>query len=152
MEIKYNKKEGITVGALYELLHHFVLDLTKVLIVVLELMGALVIVYVGIVALYKFFCLKFTKSSTEVRIRLGRGIAMGLQFYLAAEIFRLITIREYKDLAIVGVIIVLHVIISVLISWEVHHSIKMVKEEEELDSKTGLVNTHNPSLNETQNM
>ncbi len=136
--------------ALYDVLHHFVLDLTKILIVVLELMGAAVIVYVGIVALIKFFCLKFNKSSTDIRIRLGRGIAMGLQFYLAAEIFRLITIREYKDLAIVGVIIVLHVIISLLISWEVHHSIKMVKEEEELDHKTGLV--HSVSHHKDTNM
>ena len=110
-----------------------------ILIIVLELLGALVILYAAIVSLYKFFCLKFTRTSTEIRIRFGRGIAMGLQFYLAAEIFRLITIREYKDLAIVGVIILLHLVISVLISWEVHHSIKMVKEEEELDRETGLV-------------
>lgn len=124
---------------IYDFLHHFVLDLTMILIVLLELLGALVILYVAVVALYRFFCLKFTQSSTEIRIRTGRGIAMGLQFYLAAEIFRLITIREYKDLAIVGVIILLHVIISVLISWEVDHSIKMVKEEEELGHKTDLV-------------
>lgn len=138
--------------ALYDVLHHFVLDLTKILIVVLELMGAAVILYVAIIAAYRFFILKFHKTSTDIRIRLGRGIAMGLQFYLAAEIFRLITIREYKDLAIVGVIIVLHVIISVLISWEVHHSIKMVKEEEELDEKTGLVHTANEGSNRQQNM
>lgn len=124
--------------AIYNVLHHFVLDLTMILIIVLELLGALVILYVALVAIYKFFRLKFNQSSTEVRIRTGRGIAMGLQFYLAAEIFRLITIREYKDLAIVGVIILLHVIISVLISWEVDHSIKMVKEEEELDHKSEL--------------
>lgn len=122
----------------YDLIHHFVLDFTKILTVVFELIGALVILYVAVVALIKFFSLKFYQTSTDVRIRLGRGIAMGLQFYLAAEIFRLITIREYKDLAIIGAIIFLHVIISVLISWEVHHSIKMVKEEVELDESTGF--------------
>ena len=124
---------------IYSLSQHFVLNLTKILIVFLELLGALVIIYSAVVCVYKYFSLKFSQTSTDIRIRLGRGVAMGLQFYLAAEIFRLITIREYKDLAIVGVIILLHVIISVLISWEVHHSIKMVKEEEELDEKTGLL-------------
>jgi uncharacterized membrane protein len=125
--------------ALYEVLHHLVLDLTMLLILLLELLGAGVIIYVGLVALIKFFTLKFCQSSTEIRIRFARGIAMGLQFYLAAEILRLITIREYKDLAIVGTIIILHVIVSVLVSWEVHHSIKMIKEEEELDEKSGLL-------------
>ncbi|SHJ69947.1 Uncharacterized membrane protein [Anaerobranca californiensis DSM 14826] len=129
--------------ALYEVLHHLALDLTMLLILLLEILGAGVIIYVGIVSLFKFLSLKFCQTSTEIRIRFGRGIAMGLQFYLAAEILRLITIREYKDLAIVGAIIILHVIVSVLVSWEVHHSIKMIKEEEELDKKSGLFPKYN---------
>ena len=118
---------------------YFVLNFTKLLISVFELFGALSIIFVAVIALVKFFGLKFSQTSTDVRIRLSRGIAMGLQFYLAAEILRLITIREYKDLAIIGAIIFLHAIISALISWEVHHSIQLMKEELELEEKTSIV-------------
>ena len=52
---------------------------------------------------------------------------------MAAEVLRLITIRDYTDLAIVSAIIVLHVIVSVLVSWEVGHSLKHVREELEYD-------------------
>lgn len=118
---------------IYSILHHFVLDLTNILMVLLELIGAAIIVYISLVTFYKFIRLNYYKTSTELRIRLGRGIAMGLQFYLAAEILRLITIRDTEDIYIVGAVILLHVIVTVLVSWEVHHSVKSVVEEEELD-------------------
>lgn len=125
--------------ALYEVVHHFVVDLTKLLMLVLELTGAAVIIIVSFQTLCRFAKLKYRQTSTELRIRLGRGIALGLLFYLAAEVLRLITIRDYTDLAIVSAIIVLHVIVSVLVSWEVSHSLKHVREEleydHELDSK-----------------
>ena len=127
------------VEGFYVWMQYFVLSFTRLLISVFELFGALAILFVAVIAIFKFFGLRFNQTSTDVRIRLSRGIAMGLQFYLAAEILRLITIREYKDLAIIGAIIFLHAVISALISWEVHHSIRMMKEELELDEKTDLI-------------
>lgn len=120
-------------ASLYTLLEHVVIDLTKIMILVMEMIGLIVILYSATLTLIKFFQLKYKQTSTEVRIRLGRGISFALMFYLAAEILRLILIREYKDLFIVGAIIVLHVIVTVLIAWEVSHSIHAMKEEIELD-------------------
>lgn len=114
-------------------LHEIVVITTDILINLFELFGAIIILYIGILTVYKFFRLKFTKSSTELRIRFGRTISLGLLFFLAAEIFRMITIRNTDDLIIVGAIIVLHVIISLLIAWEVEHGLKVVKEEQEMD-------------------
>lgn len=119
--------------AFYHVIEHFVQDITKIMIVVMELVGLVVIVYSSIITLIRFFKLDYKQTSTEIRIRLGRGISFALMFYLAAEILRLILIREYKDLFIVGAIIVLHVIVTVLIAWEVSHSIHVMKEERELD-------------------
>ncbi len=116
-----------------ELAHEIVMALTQLLIALFETLGAVIILYVGIITAYRFFRLQFTKTSTELRIRFGRGIALGLLFYLAAEILRLITVRDYQDLAIVGVIVLLHVIISVLIIWEVQQGLKTVKQEQEMD-------------------
>lgn len=112
---------------------HFVHDITKFMIYILELVGLFVIIYSSIMTFSRFLKLKYNQTSTDIRIRLGRGISFALMFYLAAEILRLILIREYKDLFIVGAIIVLHVIVTVLIAWEVSHSLHVMKEERELD-------------------
>jgi len=122
--------------ALYTLIHHFVIDLTKLLMLLLELTGAAIIILVAFQTLCRFVRLKYRQTSTDLRIRMGRGIALGLLFYLAAEVLRLITIRDYTDLAIVSAIIVLHVIVSVLVSWEVGHSLKHVREELEYDHES----------------
>lgn len=114
-------------------IQHFVHDITKFMIYILELVGLFVIIYSSIMTFSRFLKLKYNQTSTDIRIRLGRGISFALMFYLAAEILRLILIREYKDLFIVGAIIVLHVIVTVLIAWEVSHSIHVMKEERELD-------------------
>jgi uncharacterized membrane protein len=118
---------------IYHFFEHFVQDFTKIMIVMMELVGLLIIIYSAVVTLSRFVKLKYNQTSTDIRIRLGRGISFSLMFYLAAEILRLILIREYKDLFIVGAIIVLHVIVTVLIAWEVSHSIHVMKEERELD-------------------
>lgn len=114
-------------------IQHFVHDITKFMIYILELVGLFIILYSSFMTLSRFIKLKYNQTSTDIRIRLGRGISFALMFYLAAEILRLILIREYKDLFIVGAIIVLHVIVTVLIAWEVSHSIHVMKEERELD-------------------
>ena len=114
-------------------IQHFVHDITKFMIYILELIGLFIILYSSFMTLSRFIKLKYNQTSTDIRIRLGRGISFALMFYLAAEILRLILIREYKDLFIVGAIIVLHVIVTVLIAWEVSHSIHVMKEERELD-------------------
>ena len=114
-------------------LHDVVMTVTEILINLFELFGALIILYIGIITVYKFFRLRFTQTSTELRIRFGRTISLGLLFYLAAEIFKMITIRDTETLIIVGVIIILHIVISVLIAWEVEHGLKVVREEQELD-------------------
>ncbi|MBS3991647.1 MAG: DUF1622 domain-containing protein [Erysipelothrix sp.] len=119
--------------AIYHAFEYFVQDFTKIMIVALELIGLLIIIYSSIMTLTRFVKLKYQQTSTDIRIRLGRGISFALMFYLGAEILRLILIREYKDLFIVGAIIVLHVIVSVLIAWEVSHSLHVMKEERELD-------------------
>jgi uncharacterized membrane protein len=118
---------------IYHAIEYFVQDFTKIMIVMMELIGLLIIIYSAVVTLARFVKLKYNQTSTDIRIRLGRGISFSLMFYLAAEILRLILIREYKDLFIVAAIIVLHVIVTVLIAWEVSHSIHVMKEERELD-------------------
>lgn len=123
-------------SAIIHIIENFVFDTTKLLILFFELAGAVIIVHTACCAVYRFLKLRFTQTSTDLRIRLGRGISFSLMLYLSAEILRLVLIRDYKDLAIVSIIIVLHVIVTVLVAWEVSHSLHSVKEEQLLDSES----------------
>jgi uncharacterized membrane protein len=110
--------------------------LTQFLILAFELTGALILVHTIVNAVLRFLRLRFNQTSTDLRIRLGRGISFALMLYLSAEILRLVLIRNVMDLAIVGIIIVLHVIVTVLVAWEVTHSLHTVKEEHAMDDDT----------------
>jgi uncharacterized membrane protein len=62
---------------------------------------------------------------------LAKGIALALEFKLAAEVLRTVTVRELNELIILGTIILLRGAITLLIHWE----IKMEKSEEEEELK-----------------
>lgn len=96
---------------------------------ILELLGAFVIVYTGILIFLRFVILRFIQSCTDIRLRFGRGLALGLEFQLGGEILRTVSVREFSDLAIIAALIVLRALIAILIHWEIEHDARMQKDE-----------------------
>lgn len=87
-------------------------------IVGFELVGVAVIVYTGIKG-----TIKCVKKDPDTRVVLAKGLSLGLEFKLGSEILRTVVVREWKEIAIVGGIIVLRAALNFLIHWE-------LKEEE----------------------
>lgn len=87
------------------------------LIMLLEIYGSFII----IVAAHKFFFffLKTTKDGTEARLNLARYLAFGLEFLLAAEIVRTITVRHWEELQILAAILAIRAILAILINYEI---------------------------------
>ena len=52
---------------------------------------------------------------------LGKGTALALQFLLAGEILRTVTIRDLNDAYLVGGIVILRVVITLLVAYENKH-------------------------------
>ena len=113
-------------------MHHFLEHLVHIAMIVLEILGAVVIAYGAIVIFIRFLSLKYSEPCTDMRIRFARTISLGLEFYLAAEIFKTVMIKEAGDLLSVAVIVVLRTAMALLIHWEMKHDMETLKEETEL--------------------
>ena len=63
--------------------------------------------------------MKYFRRDCHTKIVLAQGIALALEFKLAGEVLRTVTVRTWNELAILGTIIVLRAAISFLIHWEI---------------------------------
>lgn len=83
-------------------------------ILTFEFMGVGVIIWTSIISLYKYI-----RHKSDTRLYLAKGLAMGLEFKLGSEILRTVVVREWKEIALVGGIILLRAALTFLIHWEI---------------------------------
>ena len=110
----------------------FLGELINVFVLLLQYFGAAIIMYGAVMIFIKFFQLRYEDPSTRIRIKLERTIALGLEFYLAAEIFETVFVKEIKELYVIGAIIVLRVIMALVIHWEMERDLKHLIDEEKV--------------------
>lgn len=91
----------------------------------LELVGSIVLLLAAVRAI-----INLLRRQEHVGLHFSRGVALALQFKLGAEILSLSLIEESEELLVIGVVIVLHVIITLLIHWEI--------KQEEAEEKMGI--------------
>lgn len=100
-----------------------------ILTVILEFAGAIIIGYSGVIIFYRFFHLKYMEPSTIIRLHFARSIALGLEFLMAGEIIRTVSVRRIEDLIIIAVLIVLRGFMTFLVHWEMDHDSRLVRWE-----------------------
>ena len=98
----------------------------RIAILLCDSIGILVLLTTVIKSAINYF-----RRDRHVKIMLARGLALALEFKLAAEVLRTITVREINELIILGSIILLRGAITLLIHWE----IKTEKADEEQEAK-----------------
>ena len=103
-------------------------ELVHYSIFLFEFIGTVVILFAG---LRGFVELLIGKSSTK--LRLAKGLAMGLEFKLGSEILRTVVVRDLSEIFIVGAIILIRAALILLIHWEIKREeaseIALAKEE-----------------------
>ena len=99
---------------LLERLLHFLIPLC-------ELMGAAVVGVSVVAAFFRYLRLLINHRTGDVQFRLAAGLALSLEFKMAAEILKTVLIRELHELLTLGVLILLRAVLSLLIHWEMHH-------------------------------
>ena len=97
-----------------ELLHHILIRVVNLAIIAFEFMGVGVIIVAGVVGLVCYL-----RRDPLTRLKLAKGMAMGLEFKLGSEILRTVVVREFSEIAIVGAIILLRAALTCLIHWEI---------------------------------
>ncbi len=98
---------------------------------VAEIIGVLIAVVTVVQALWGWIYHK-----ERVRLLLGEGISLALQFKLAGEVLRTVIVRNWTEIGILGAIILIRFAITFLIHWEIKNEEKRIehihREEEKV--------------------
>jgi uncharacterized membrane protein len=60
-----------------------------------------------------------SKENVSVVVSLGRSLALALEFKMGAEIINTVVFREFKELAILGLVIIIRALLAFIIHWEI---------------------------------
>ena len=98
----------------------------SVIFIILEIIGIIALVAGVIRAIVINFPELFGVDipGKNIRIDLGHAFALGLEFKMGAEIIKTVLIHDLKELAVLGVIIVLRAALAFLILWEIRNEEK----------------------------
>lgn len=102
-------------------LHDFIELVLPYMISILEIIGIIIVFWSGIYGFWQYFQNTFMKKDHDLQTNLANGLAMGLEFKMAAEILRTVLIQNLKELYMLGAVILLRALLSLLIHYEIKH-------------------------------
>ena len=105
------------------------------LILFVELFGIGILLYAVISAV-----IGLIKRQPHTRLKLAEGIALSLEFKMGGELLRTVVVWEWKELLILGAIILMRAALTFLIQWEIKIERKngSLSDEQLHDIKTPL--------------
>ncbi|MEG2053912.1 MAG: DUF1622 domain-containing protein [Oscillospiraceae bacterium] len=102
-----------------DFLHNVLRNVTDYAIILFEFMGIIIIVWAGLCGI-----ISYIRRDPLTRLKLAKGMAMGLEFKLGSEILRTVVVRDLSEIVIVGSIILLRAALTFLIHWEIKNEEK----------------------------
>ena len=102
-------------------MEHFVELILETLIPLCELMGIFVVAVSAVTALFRYLQELLTRTPHDIKFQLASGLALSLEFKMAAEILKTVLIRDLEELIVLGAVIVLRALLSVLIHFDMKH-------------------------------
>lgn len=124
-----------------EFLGSFLSKFAPIVITSLELIGITIITIGSIRAVYVILKSRLSFDSSTIKIILGEAMALSLEFKLGAEIIKTVVVQSMDELLILCIIVVLRVILTFVIHWEVEKAgIAKSKCERKLHNKEELHN------------
>ncbi len=120
------------------ILHEWIELVVPYMISILEIIGIIVVFGSGIRGFWQYCQNIFMKKHYDLQSDLAKGLAMGLEFKMAAEILRTVLIQSLEELYMLGAVILLRALLSLLIHYEIKHPKKKKNQEKNStdDSKT----------------
>ena len=86
-----------------------------------ELMGICVVAVSALSAFGRWLRRLVTGSVGDIKFRLAAGLALSLEFKMAAEILKTVQIHDLGELTVLAVVIALRAVLSLLIHFEMRH-------------------------------
>ncbi|PKK40338.1 hypothetical protein ABB02_00323 [Clostridiaceae bacterium JG1575] len=123
-------------------LHLLLAKLIPLLITLLELTGVLLIAFGSVKAIVDLIRSRFNLGNEDTKLTLAQSLALALEFKMGAEILKTITVRTLDELKILGAIVLIRVVLTFVIHWEIKtthedkkkmiHQIRIQQEREKL--------------------
>ncbi len=101
------------------ILHEIIELILPYMISFLEIIGIFIVFWSGLNGFWKYFLTTFMKKQFDVQTNLARGLALGLEFKMAAEILRTVLVQSMDELYMLGAVILIRALLSLLIHWEI---------------------------------
>lgn len=89
---------------------------------ILDLLGAVVLSSTALIVFVNYWR-SLSGVKENLRLSLARGLAFGLEFKIGGEILRSVAVRTMNEVLVLGAIITLRGALSLLIHWEIRHSL-----------------------------
>ena len=105
--------------AFLSMLHDGLNDMANIAILLFEFMGVGVLAFSGIQGMVNYI-----RRDPLTRLKLAKGMAMGLEFKLGSEILRTVIVREFSEILLVAGIVALRAVLTFLIHWEIKNEEK----------------------------
>lgn len=100
--------------ATFESIEKVVFSIIKYTALAIEVLGAVVLIFAIGRAL-----IQLCKRDFNVRLRLAQGIALALEFKIGGELLRTVYVSDWKELAMLGAVILIRAAMTFLIHWEI---------------------------------
>ena len=107
-----------------------ILAVAKTVAQTLELVG-IIIVLLGSVRALVMICKRMKKGNANVVVSLGKSLMLALEFKMGAEIVNTVVFREFKELAILGLVILIRALLAIILHWEIKAEQKNKKQDEQ---------------------
>ena len=111
-------------GNFGDYVHTFIFGISPIITAFLELIGIYIILHGSIKSFVLLIKSKFDFHNRRITILLGETLSLALQFKMGAEIIKTVTIREVSELLILSIVVVLRVVLSFVLHWEVNQASK----------------------------
>ncbi|NMD38363.1 MAG: DUF1622 domain-containing protein [Christensenellaceae bacterium] len=100
------------------IIEHFLHVIVPYIFAALELIGVVILTYGSLKAFILLINKKFDLSSSEVKLQLAEAISLSLEFKLAAEVIKTVTVQNLNEAFVLGAIVVLRIVMTFVIHWE----------------------------------
>ena len=101
------------------MLEHLVELALEYLIPICELMGIFIVAVSIVTAFATYIHNLFTGDEHDIKFKLASGLALSLEFKMAAEILKTVLIHSLTELTVLGAVIGLRALLSILIHFEI---------------------------------
>ena len=112
--------------AFIENYEHILHNLAEISALTLEFIGVLIIILGSIKSLFSLGGSLIRHRAINIVVELGKTLALALEFKMGAEIIKTVIVHDLKELAVLGIVILIRALLAFLIHWEM----KMEKAEE----------------------